>query len=133
MITMRLRVLLPTRVLIEADARKVTAEGQHGSFTLLPRHVDIVAGLVTGLLSWELDGEESFAALDGGLLIKRGTDVTIGTHRGVVGPALGSLRHTIDHEFRVRDEHERAARGALARLEVDFIRRFLEMETDGRG
>lgn len=129
---MQLRVLLPSRVLIETDARKITAEGQHGSFTLLPRHVDIVAGLVTGLLSWELDGAESFAALDGGLLIKRGADVTIGTHRGVVGPALGQLRHTIDQEFRVRDEHERAARGALARLEVDFIQRFLQMEKGGR-
>ena len=33
---MRLRVLLPTRVLVEAGVQKITAEGQHGSFTLLP-------------------------------------------------------------------------------------------------
>ena len=99
---MRLRVVLPTRVLVEAGAQKITAEGQHGSFTLLPRHVDIVATLVTGLLSWEADGAEAFAALDGGLLIKRGPNVTIGTHRAVLGPALGALRHTIEQEFRVR-------------------------------
>ena len=128
---MRLRVLLPTRVLVEAGAHKITAEGQHGSFTLLPRHVDIVAALVTGLLSWEADGVEAFAALDGGLLIKRGPEVTIGTHRAVLGPALGALRRTIEQEFRVRDEREQAARGAMARLEVDFIQRFLEMEKRG--
>lgn len=129
--TMQLRVLLPTRVLVQADARTITAEGQHGRFTLLPRHVDVVVALVTGLLSWETDGVEAFAALDGGLLIKRGSEVTIGTRRAVLGPALGTLRRTIEQEFAVRDEREQAARGAMARLEVDFIHRFLEMEKHG--
>lgn len=131
--TMHLRVLLPTGVLVETGADKIRAEGQHGSFTLLPRHADVVIALVTGLLSWESDGDEAFAAVDGGLLIKRGHDVTIGTHRAVRGQALGALRRTIEQEFRVRDEHERAAGGAMARLEVDFIQRFLEMEQRGDG
>lgn len=129
--TMRLRVLLPTGVLVEAGAEKITAEGQHGNFTLLPRHVDIVVALVVGLLSWESEGVEAFAAVDGGLLIKRGREVTIGTQRAVLGPGLGALRQTIERDFRVRDERERGARGAMARLEVDFIQRFLEMEKPG--
>lgn len=131
--TMRLRVLLPTGVLVDAGAHRITAEGRHGSFTLLPRHVDVVAALVTGLLSWERDGREMFAAVDGGLLIKRGSDVTIGTHRGVLGSGLGALRQTVEREFRVRDERERGARSAMARLEVDFIQRFLELEKPGHG
>ena len=131
--TMRLRVLLPTGVLVEADAERITAEGMHGSFTLLPRHVDTVVGLVVGLLSWVSDGREAFAAVDGGLLIKRGRAVTIGTHRAVLGPALGALRTTIEQEFRVHDERERAAEAAMARLEVDFIQRFLELEQRGHG
>ncbi len=131
--TMRLRVLLPTRVLVDAATRRITAEGRHGSFTLLPRHVDVVVALVAGLLSWEADGAEAVAAVDGGLLIKRGPDVTIGTHRAVQAEALAGLRRAIDEEFRAGREREQLARGAIARLEVDFIQRFLELERPGHG
>ena len=103
------------------------AEGQHGHFTLLPRHADVVTVLVPGLLAW-LDDEERFAAVDGGLLIKRGADVTIATERAVVGSGLGELRRTVEQDFRATDERERVARGAMARLEVDFIQRFMALE-----
>lgn len=131
--TMRLRVLLPTGVLADTAAARISAEGQHGSFTLLPRHVDVVVALTTGILSWEASGEETFAAVDGGLLVKRGPEVTVGTHRAVVGPQLGELSRTIAEKFRVCDEHARAAGHAIARLEVDFIKRFLELEQRGHG
>jgi F-type H+-transporting ATPase subunit epsilon len=125
---MRLRILLPTKVLADTPARKVTADGLHGSFTLLPRHVDFLAALVPGLLAYETaDGQEAFAAVDGGLLVKHGRDVLISTRRAVVGGDLASLRHTVDQEFLAIDERERVARGVMARLEADFIRRFLEM------
>ncbi len=130
---MRLRLLLPTSVLVDTAAQRISAEGQHGSFTLLPRHVDTVAALVAGLVSWDAEGTETFAAVDGGLLIKRGREVTIGTHRAALGTGLGDLRRTIEQEFRVLDEREQATRGAMARLEADFIQRFLDLEERGRG
>jgi F-type H+-transporting ATPase subunit epsilon len=128
--TMRLRVLLPTSVLIDATVRQVDAEGQHGRFTLLPRHVDVVAALVPGVLWW-LEDDERVAAVDGGVLVKRGADVTIGTARAVVGTSLASLRRTVEEEFRAAEAREQTARGAVARLEVDFIQRFLKLEEHG--
>jgi F-type H+-transporting ATPase subunit epsilon len=131
---MRLRILLPSMVLADTPARKVTAEGLHGSFTLLPRHVDFLAALVPGLLAYEsAEGEESFAAVDGGLLVKYGPDVFISTARAVVGDDLATLRQTIDREFLAVDERERATRGVMARLEADFIRRFLDLGDRARG
>jgi F-type H+-transporting ATPase subunit epsilon len=125
---MRLRILLPSMVLADTPARKVTAHGLHGSFTLLPRHADFLAALVPGLLAYEPpEGEEAFAAVDGGLLVKYGPDVFISTARAVIGTDLPTLRQTIDHEFMAIDERERATRGVMARLEADFIRRFLEL------
>ena len=50
---MKLMVLLPTEVLIDEEARKITAEAQNGSFCLLPRHIDFVTALVPGILSFE--------------------------------------------------------------------------------
>jgi F-type H+-transporting ATPase subunit epsilon len=128
---MRLRILLPSMVLADTPVRKVTAHGLHGFFTLLPRHVDFLAALVPGLLAYEPadgpDGTEAFAAVDGGLLVKYGPDVFISTARAVVGQDLATLRQTIDREFLAIDDRERATRGVMARLEADFIRRFLEL------
>ena len=40
---MKLRVMLPSEVLIETEAVKVVAEAQNGLFCLLPLHVDFTA------------------------------------------------------------------------------------------
>lgn len=126
--TMRLRILLPTTVLADTPARTITADGLHGSFTLLPGHVDFLAALVPGLLAFEPPGgHESFAAVDGGLLVKYGRDVMISTRRAVVGDDLATLRRTVEQEFLATDERERVTRGVMARLEAGFIRRFLEL------
>ena len=56
---MRVRVFLPSRVLADRQADKVSAEAENGAFVLLPRHVDFVASLVPGLLSLTDEGEEN--------------------------------------------------------------------------
>ena len=48
--TMRLRVVLPERLLLDEETTKIVAEARNGSFGLLPRHVDFVAGLVPGIV-----------------------------------------------------------------------------------
>jgi len=65
---MTLRVLLPEKVVLEREVQKVVAEGENGSFGLLPRHVDYVEPLVPGILSFVPVGEtdEVFAAVDEG-------------------------------------------------------------------
>lgn len=124
---MRLKLLLPERILLEQEVEKITAEAQNGSFTLLPRHVDFVAALMPGLLSFLTpDGEEEFLAIDEGILIKCEQDVLVSTRRAVRGPGLGVLQKTIDEEFQVLDERERKTRTALAQLEADLARRFYE-------
>jgi len=61
-------------------------------------------------------------------LVKRGQDVLVSTRNAVSGPDLGKLRETIEQEFLTQDERERTARTALANLEADFVRRFVEMK-----
>jgi len=127
---MRLRILLPTKILADEPVVKVSADGAHGNFAILPRHVDFLAALVPGLLSFERpDGGQRFAAVDGGLLIKHGADVLVPTRRAVIGDDLDRLRLTVEREFLSEDERERHARSAMARLEAHFIRRFMELET----
>lgn len=127
---MRLKIVLATKILVDEEVTKVSAEGVHGNFTILPRHVDFLASLVPGLLSFErLDGAHRYVAVDGGLLVKYDREVLVPTRRGVIGEDLDDLRHVVEREFLAEDEHERQSRSAIARLEADFIRRLMELET----
>jgi len=129
---MRLKVLLPKEVLVDQRVTKVVAEGENGSFCLLPRHVDFLSALVPGLLSFvSMGGTEEFLAVDEGILIKCGPEVLVSTRNAVRGPNLGTLKQTIETSFRRQDEQEELTRSAFAKLEANFIRRLMDLEKYG--
>lgn len=129
---MKLKVLLPAEVLIEEDVTKVVAEAHNGFFCLLPRHVDFVAALVPGILSYEIgSGREVFLAVDEGILIKCRQEVLVSTRNAVRGPDLGQLKHTVVEKFEALDEREKSARSAMVKIEAGFVRRFLEIQGHG--
>jgi F-type H+-transporting ATPase subunit epsilon len=131
---MRLKVMTPIRIVADEAARKITAEAANGSFCLLPRHIDFLAALVPGILFFENhDGEEVFLAVDGGLLVKCGEEVSVSTRLAVRGRDLETLRQTLDEQMLQQDERERRTRTVLARLETSFARRFMEMEKNASG
>jgi F-type H+-transporting ATPase subunit epsilon len=124
----RLKVLLPSRVLVDEEVTKVIAEGSNGFFCLLPRHVDWLAALVPGLFLFVTEeGQEEFMAVDEGILVKRGDEVLVSTRNATLGPDLGTLRRTVEEEYRLLDERERMMNSALAKLEADMVRRFIEL------
>lgn len=126
---MKLKVLLPTEVLINEEVTKVVAEAENGSFCLLPRHVDFLANLVPGLFSFVTSqGVEQFLAVDEGILVKCGPEVLVSTRNAVRGPDLGRLEQTVGKSFSVLDDREKLARSAFAKLEASFIRRFMDLE-----
>jgi len=125
---MMLKVILPSGILLEQEAVKVVAEAQNGSFCLLPRHVDFVAALVPGILALTAPGgEETFLAVDEGILVKRGPQVLVSTWNGVQGK-LGELRQAVLRQFRELDEGEQRARRALGNLEASLVRQIVEWE-----
>ena len=126
---MKLKVVLPTEVLIDQEVTKVIAEAENGSFCLLPRHIDFVAALPPGILSFESDDDkETFLAIDEGILVKCGPEVLVSTRNAMRGPDLGQLKRTVEEQFRNLDEREKLARTTAAKLEAGFARRFMEME-----
>ncbi len=125
---MKLKVLLPTEVLIEEEVVKVIAEAEDGSFCLKPKHVDFVAALVPGLLSFETTGgREEFLAVDEGTLVKCGAEVLVSTANAVRGPNLGTLKDTVEKQFMVVDDGQKSARSAVAKLEANLVRKFIEL------
>lgn len=125
---MRLRVFLPVQVLLDQSVVRVVAEAENGALGILPRHVDFVTSLTPGLLSFTtVEGVEEFLAVDQGVLVKQGRELSVSVRHAVHGTDLGTLRKLVSETFETIDDRERRARGALARLESGFVRRFLEL------
>jgi len=128
---MKLKILLPAEVFLDSDVTKVIAESPLGSFTLLPRHIDLTTALAPGILTYEdASGARKYVALNEGLLVKQGENVMISSRMAVAGE-LGGLRERVEEFLTDIDEKERKARSAVARLEADFIRRFVEFGKNG--
>ncbi|PAX51955.1 F0F1 ATP synthase subunit epsilon [Brunnivagina elsteri CCALA 953] len=125
---MRLKVVLPTKILLETAAIKVIAEAENGMFCLLPQHIDFVSTLIPSLLSFvPPQGQEQFFAIDQGVLIKHGDEVIVATQNAVHGGDLEMLKKTVEEEFHLIDEREKTARSVLENLEVNTIRHFIEL------
>jgi F-type H+-transporting ATPase subunit epsilon len=126
---MHLKILLPFRVFAEHDGvLRIIAETTEGFFGILPRRLDGVAALVPGSLVFET-GEhgQQIVAVDEGVLVKAGRDVMVSVRNAVSGGDLGQLRETVEREFLSLGEHERAVRSVLAKLEMSFVRRMVEL------
>ena len=130
---MRLKILLPTEVLLDQEVGKVLAEGDNGWFCLLPNHQGFVSALVPGILLYTLpDGTERVLAVDEGLLVKCGPEVLVSVREAVQGTNLGSLQRAVEEQFARLDEQEKKARAAAAKLELDLVRRFVQLREYGR-
>lgn len=128
---MRLRVQRPSAVEISEQVSRVRGEAPHpvGSFTLLPRHVDIVTTLAQGLLSFTReDGTEVSLAVDGGTLLKVGDDVIVSSPNVVVGVDAESLLETIREHFSHEAEQDRRSRSALDRMSSSIVDRLVEFQ-----
>ena len=117
---MRLRIFQPSNLALDADVSKVIGESPAGSFGVLPRHIDMATALVPGILAYEtLQGEERFAAVNGGIFVKQGDQVWVATRMAVQGE-LGELRIVVEKLISEVDEKERKARSAVGKARGQF-------------
>ena len=126
-----LKILLPTSIFLEESVEKIRGEGLQGEFCLKPKHIDYATALSPGIFSYiSTTGKEHFLAIDHGILVKQGTEVMIATRRTVAGD-LGQLNKEVKNMLFEREEREKQSRSAVARLEIGFIKRFLEFSHRG--
>lgn len=127
---MHLKILLPFRVFADEEGvTRVVAETIHGSFGLLPRRLDCVAALVPGILTYETESAgEVFVAVDEGILVKTGSEVYISVRHAFGDAGLGELQEAVEQNFLRLSEEEKNFRSVIAKLESDFIRRFMDFK-----
>jgi len=126
---MRLKVWVPTEVFFDEEVAKVKAEAENGWFCILPRHIDFVTTLVPGVLLFERPGQPTeYLAIDRGILVKCGPEVSISTRNAVRGTDLGTLQEAVRKQFRMLKEKEQAARLFEAKLEAELVRQLVQVE-----
>ncbi|WP_220459108.1 F0F1 ATP synthase subunit epsilon [Gelidibacter maritimus] len=123
---MQLKILLPSGVFADIkNVRRIVVETTDGSYGILPRRLDCTAALVTGILVYEIEGEdEKYIAVNDGILIKAGSQVSISVRHAIGNAPLGKLRARVEKEMIELDELEVNARNVMAKLETGFLRNF---------
>ena len=126
---MHLKVLLPFQVFADqTDVSRIVAETRDGSFGLLPHRLDCVAAMMPGILTYQTEARgEVFVAVDEGVLVKNGPDVTISVRRALGGTDLAKLRDAVEKEFLALDEQEQSVRLVMAKLETGLLRRMASL------
>lgn len=126
---MKLTVWLPSEMLLEEEVDRIKAEAVDGWFGMLPKHIDFVTALVPGVMTFQPCGKpEEYLAVDHGILVKCGPNVSLSTRNAVRGTNLEYLKTAVEEQFRLREEREKAARAYEAKLEADLVRHLMEAE-----
>ncbi len=129
---MNLTILLPEKTYWYGQVKKVVGEAKNGSFCLLPAHIDYITIMVPGIFyAVTEEDQDMYVAINEGILLKTGKEVTLATRNAVRGDNLGNLKKQVEEDFMKINQHYKEARNALQKLEADFIRRFLDLEAHG--
>lgn len=132
---MHLKILLPSRIFSEVEGiRSIVAETCAGHYGFLPGRLDCVTELEPGILSYTTsDGKTTYIAVDIGVLVKEGREVTISARHAVGGVDLGQLKQTVEKEFLELDETEKNMRYVMAKLESSFLLRLQKFQKGSNG
>lgn len=124
---MRLKFIIPHKTILDKEVKKITAPGSNGDFQILPKHIDGTWTLRTGILNITAD-KDLYYAINQGVVVKQGDTVYLSTIQAIPGESLAELSITVEDTLKVLDEKERKAKEVLIRLEMETIKKFIEIE-----
>ena len=126
---MHLKILLPYGVFADIEnVKRIVVETTAGSYGILPRRLDCTAALVTGILVYQTENDsEKYIAVNEGILIKAGQQVSISVRNAIGNAPLGKLKAMVEKEMVELDEMEVNARIVMAKLETGFLSNFQKL------
>lgn len=129
---MNVKIVLPYKVFASLQhINSLSVKTSNGSMGILPHRLDCVTALVPGILKYQTEGnDEDYMAIDEGVLIKTGSEVTISVRNAVGGADLGKLKEAVEKEFKELEEKEKSVRSTLLKMESGFIRAFEKFHRD---
>jgi F-type H+-transporting ATPase subunit epsilon len=130
---MSLKVLLPFEVFAdESEVERIVLETSQGSYGLLPKRLDCVAAIVPGIITYQrAEGGERYIAVDAGVLVKTGTEVSISVRHAIAGKDLAQLRTSVEAAFNQQSAEEKKVQWVFQKMESDFIHRLVSFQKGG--
>jgi len=127
---MNLKILRPSRVFAQCDdVRRIVVQTREGSFGILPHRLDCVAALAAGILLYETTADGTvYLAVDEGVLVKSGPNVSVAVRRVIAGSNLAELQQAIKREFLLVDARQLQIRGVMARMEAAVVGRLVQFQ-----
>ena len=128
--SMTLKILLPFKVFADVQqVKRIVAETSNGLFGFLPQRLDCVAALLPGILTYEsAEGGTKYIAVDKGILVKAGENVTVSVRNAIGGSDLGKLHESVEKEFKELDDNEKNVRSVMAKMESSFMLRLQKFQ-----
>jgi F-type H+-transporting ATPase subunit epsilon len=125
---MRVRIIVPGKLILDEETDKITCPGAEGSFQILPRHIDVVWSLQSGILVLTKNQKERYFAINQGVLVKEKDLVQISAYQIMESASLEELQKTVVENFKNLDDKEKTLNRILDRLEIDTLIRLAELE-----
>ena len=125
---MRLKIVTPLEVAVDAEIASLKAEEEDGSFGVLPGHADFLTTLPISVVSWtDAEGKQGHCAVRRGVLsVEGGNQVTVTSREAVPGDDLDELAQTVLSKFRTEIETERKEHVDSTRLQLAAIRQIMQ-------
>jgi len=121
--SMNLKILLPFKIFADVQQiKRVVAETNGGQYGFLPQRLDCVAALLPGILTYEsITGVVKYIAVDKGILVKAGTNVTVSVRNAIGGSDLGKLHESVEKEFKELGDNEKSVQSVMVKMESCFM------------
>jgi F-type H+-transporting ATPase subunit epsilon len=121
----KLRIVTPLSVVVDAQVDALRAEDASGSFGILPGHAPFLTALTISIVSWKSGATERFCALRGGMLTVMGDTISIATREAVAGDDLETLDNEVLERFRTEADAEKVERAESVQLQLNAIRQMV--------
>ncbi len=122
---MRLQIVTPLSVVVNAQVDSLRAEDATGSFGILPGHAPFLTGLTISIVCWKEGDVERFCAVRGGMLTVIGDAVSIATREAVAGDDLATLDSEVLQRFQTDADAEKVDRNETVQLQLNAIRQMV--------
>jgi len=128
-----LKISTPVGIALETTTEQVDFEAIDGFFTILPRHVDMVSALKSGILSYKVGDKKAYVACNKGVLVKKNDEVSVSTKLAVLGMDLKELQQKIAIDFKEMEQERKEVNLAMAKLELGLAKGILALNKEGGG
>jgi len=128
-VNLDLEIIAPDRVIARLRVVAFQAEDASGRFGIRPGHENLLTVLVPCVVRFRAeDGQESFAAIDGGVLLLEGGRISVATRDAVVAERLDEVADKAAAMLFARKDKEQAARAGFGELESSLLRELRQAE-----